>query len=335
MPSARAGTRYADSTEVYHEKAPRLEPPTSAELAVYDGAFTYYEQGGFINGAAAKKAFTLSKLRSATLAAVWAQSDLDRDARLNRVEFRLALHLVVHVLRAGEQFDSREKPLLPRVPRSLVDTLREEEAMPGTPPVEDPFAAALAFSAAAASAAATRGVSTVGVEDPFAATAPAAAPAPEASFAARAKREGSFRKDPFKERDAAEPSASLQALHDQRSSMLAMLARATEYDDDDDDDDEGEEGDDEGGGGSALAKLLRKQGSKARRLREEEEALLEEAERKPRKSQKAWDEPEADFYDDVDFTEEEVRVMRERKKSKPKKKWQAGGEDDSWVPGDD
>ena len=38
MPSARAGTRYADSTEVYHEKAPRLEPPTSAELAVYDGA---------------------------------------------------------------------------------------------------------------------------------------------------------------------------------------------------------------------------------------------------------------------------------------------------------
>ena len=300
MPSARAGTRYADSTEVYHEKAPRLEPPTSAELAVYDGAFTYYEQGGFINGAAAKKAFTLSKLRSATLAAVWAQSDLDRDARLNRVEFRLALHLVVHVLRAGEQFDSREKPLLPRVPRSLVDTLREEEAMPGTPPVEDPFAAALAFSAAAASAAATRGVSTVGVEDPFAATAPAAAPAPEASFAARAKREGSFRKDPFKERDAAEPSrrcrrsttsgaacsrcsaarptttttasgdddddeappaeparstatshsfrkdpfkegrdddapepsASLQALHDQRSSMLAMLARATEYDDD-------------------------------------------------------------------------------------------------------
>ena len=239
MPSARAGTRYADSTEVYHEKAPRLDPPTSAELAVYDGAFTYYEQGGFINGAAAKKAFTLSKLRSATLAAVWAQSDLDRDARLNRVEFRLALHLVVHVLRAGEQFDSREKPLLPRVPRSLVDTLREEEAMPGTPPVEDPFAAALAFSAAAASAAATRGVSTVGVEDPFAATAPAAAPAPEASFAAKAKREGSFRKDPFKERDAAEPSASLQALHDQRSSMLAMLSRATDYDDDslgDDDD---------------------------------------------------------------------------------------------------
>ena len=54
---------------------------------MYDGAFTYYEQGGFINGAAAKKAFTLSKLRSATLAAVWAQSDLDRDARLNRVEF--------------------------------------------------------------------------------------------------------------------------------------------------------------------------------------------------------------------------------------------------------
>ena len=130
MPSARAGTRYADSTEVYHEKAPRLEPPTSADLAVYDGAFTYYEQGGFIDGAAAKKAFTLSKLRSATLAAVWAQSDLDRDARLNRVEFCLALHLVVLVLRAGEQFDSREKPLLPRVPRSLVDTLREEEAMP-------------------------------------------------------------------------------------------------------------------------------------------------------------------------------------------------------------
>ena len=271
---------------------------------MYDGAFTYYEQGGFINGAAAKKAFTLSKLCSATLAAVWAQSDLDRDARLNRVEFRLALHLVVHVLRAGEQFDSREKPLLPRVPRSLVDTLREEEAMPGTPPVEDPFAAALAFSAAAASAAATRGVSTVGVEDPFAATAPAAAcaggvvrrkgearglvsegsiqgarrrravgvaagaPRPAQQHARdaqprdrlrrrqprrRRRRRGgavaepaarstarshSFRKDPFKEGrgdDAPEPSASLQAL-DQRSSMLAMLARATEYDDDDDDD---------------------------------------------------------------------------------------------------
>ena len=66
----------------------------------------------------------------------------------------------MHVLRAGEQFDSREKPLLPRVPRSLVDTLREEEAMPGTPPVEDPFAAALAFSAAAASVRCTKAVSS-------------------------------------------------------------------------------------------------------------------------------------------------------------------------------
>ena len=71
---------------------------------------------------------------------VGATSDLDRDARLNRARFASRAHLVVHAAaRAREQFDSREKPLLPRVPRSLVDTLREEEAMPGAPPRGGPI----------------------------------------------------------------------------------------------------------------------------------------------------------------------------------------------------
>ena len=58
-----------------------------------------------------------------------------------------------------------------------------------------------------------------------------------------------------------------------------------------------------------------------------------------RKKRKEWA-PDAEDYlpDGADFTEEEVRVMRERRKSvgskKPKKQWYDGGEDDSWVPGD-
>ena len=190
--------------------------------------------------ALAVEAFTLSKLRSATLAAVWAQSDLDRDARLNRVEFRLALHLVVHVLRASIS-STAERSRCCRACRARSSTRCARRRRCRARHRWRTHSRRRSRSRLAAERGA-RGVSTVGVEDPFAATAPAAAPAPEASFAAKAKREGSFRKDPFKERDAAEPSASLQALHDQRSSMLAMLSRATDYDDDslgdDDDDDE-------------------------------------------------------------------------------------------------
>ena len=85
------------------------------------------------------------------------------------------------------------------------------------------------------------------------------------------------------------------------------------------DDDEALEGDE------SISKVLAKQGKKKRKVRLEDEE---------------WD-PDAGDDDrfDFDFTEEEKRAMRERKstaaKAKSKKKWSEGGEDDSWVPGDD
>lgn len=98
------------------------------------------------------------------------------------------------------------------------------------------------------------------------------------------------------------------------------------HDDDDDDDADGDDADDDDDlDGTSLSKKLRKQGKKAKALRESYD-------------DEEWDPDGGDDRFDYGFTEEEEKTIKERRSSgakKPKKKWQEGGEDDSWVPGDD
>jgi Cytoskeletal-regulatory complex EF hand len=90
-----------------------IEPLQDADRAKYDRLFgdADVDQDGFVSGPEAQTYFSKGKLSRETLAQVWELSERDGDRKLNRAEFRVAMHLVYAALR-GEKLPAE---LLPAV----------------------------------------------------------------------------------------------------------------------------------------------------------------------------------------------------------------------------
>jgi hypothetical protein len=90
---------------------------SAQDCAKYDGHFFKLDtaQVGFLSGAQAAELLSKSKLPKETLSKIWNMSDADRDGRLSRAEFRVAMHLAMRVAHGS--------PLPPALPPVLAQVL--------------------------------------------------------------------------------------------------------------------------------------------------------------------------------------------------------------------
>jgi len=99
------------------------------EAAQYDGYFAKLDtaSAGVLSGAQAAALLSMSGLPKPTLAAIWTMADVDRDNRLTRAEFRVAMHLAKRV--------KEGMPLPPVLPPELARTFAPAPAMGCCAPV--------------------------------------------------------------------------------------------------------------------------------------------------------------------------------------------------------
>jgi len=97
---------------------------TDQDLYKYDNLFGQADlnQDNFVDGLEAKTYFEKSKLSKEILAKIWVLSELDGDARLNKAEFRLAMHLVYESL--------KNHPLPKELPANLISRAYENLGHP-------------------------------------------------------------------------------------------------------------------------------------------------------------------------------------------------------------
>jgi len=103
---------------------PNISPPfptsiTEQEKYKYDNLFLQADlnRDGFVDGAEAKTYFTKANVPSEKLALIWNLSELDKDGKLSKVEFRIAMHMIYWILK-GEQLPSS-------IPESLFQSAQE------------------------------------------------------------------------------------------------------------------------------------------------------------------------------------------------------------------
>ena len=91
----------------------------AADQAKYDAIFstTDADRDGFISGGEAVALFLKSGLEKSVLKAIWTLSDLDRDQRLDHLEFCVAMHLVVSLSKRGMALPAE-------LPRELVPSAK-------------------------------------------------------------------------------------------------------------------------------------------------------------------------------------------------------------------
>lgn len=122
-PTPPSGTQ-SRSMSFSAEKAPSIESPGSAtgqgEWAVKSQSKLKFTQlfnttdrtrSGFLTGAQARNLLMQSKLPQATLAQIWAMSDIDEDGRLSCEEFVLAMYLC-EIATQGEAIPAKLPPEL-------------------------------------------------------------------------------------------------------------------------------------------------------------------------------------------------------------------------------
>eukprot|EP01114_Cavostelium_apophysatum_P008415 TRINITY_DN2087_c0_g1_i1.p1 TRINITY_DN2087_c0_g1~~TRINITY_DN2087_c0_g1_i1.p1 ORF type:complete len:802 (+),score=153.16 TRINITY_DN2087_c0_g1_i1:47-2452(+) len=110
----------------------RVDIITETEKAKYARIFKQVDQkqSGFFEGSDAKSFFPRSGLPSAQLAAIWRLSDFNQDAKLDPLEFELAMHFIVAALK-GHQL-----PVC--IPASLIPTVKQSHFVNIDAPVYNP-----------------------------------------------------------------------------------------------------------------------------------------------------------------------------------------------------
>jgi len=103
---------------------PNVSPPfptsiTEQERYKYDNLFLQADlnRDGFVDGGEAKTYFTKANVSSEKLALIWNLSEQDKDGKLSKVEFRIAMHMIYWILK-GEQLPSS-------IPESLFQSAQE------------------------------------------------------------------------------------------------------------------------------------------------------------------------------------------------------------------
>ena len=69
---------------------------TKPDAIKYDALFASADANGdgFVDGSEAKTFFAVSQLPKAELKLIWALADRSMDSKLDRIEFRMAMHLI-------------------------------------------------------------------------------------------------------------------------------------------------------------------------------------------------------------------------------------------------
>lgn len=119
---------------------------TQQQVTTFDAVFvaTDTDKDGFITGAQARDLFISYGIPVADLKVIWDLSDMDKDEKLSRKEFILAMYLILR--------HKQQDPLPPSVPQSLLASL--SKLTPATP-------AAIPASPVAAAAAGQQPASTL------------------------------------------------------------------------------------------------------------------------------------------------------------------------------
>lgn len=137
-PTPPSGTQ-SRSMSFSAEKAPSIESPGS-EWAVKGPSKLKFTQlfntidrtrSGFLTGAQARNLLMQSKLPQATLAQIWALSDIDADGRLSCDEFVLAMYLC-EIGTQGETIPAKLPPEL--IPPSFRKTVSRHGSVAGSGP---------------------------------------------------------------------------------------------------------------------------------------------------------------------------------------------------------
>ncbi len=116
---------------------------TPADQAKYDSVFaqTDADGDGFVSGGDAVALFLKSGLERPVLKAIWDMADMDRDARLDREEFSIAMHLVVGISKRG-------LALPHALPIELTPASRRQRGLSGGAPAPAPAPAPVVFTPA-------------------------------------------------------------------------------------------------------------------------------------------------------------------------------------------
>ena len=103
-----------------------LSLPTPDDLVTYDQTWAAHQSGGYMDGNSAREVLAKSNLPNETLGAIWFLADADGDMRLSHLEFRVAMHVVMQVVRAGAAVP-------PQMPPAVLQALNPAPPPPPAP----------------------------------------------------------------------------------------------------------------------------------------------------------------------------------------------------------
>jgi len=128
-PSPSGGPPPAAASLALTPQSPYSLSPT--EQARYESLFPQYEQDGFVQGKTAFDLFSKSGVPQEQLAAIWRMVDQPVDNRLDKLEFAIAMHLIVCV-------SQKNMPCPPSLPLALKQLKSQQPQHPQAPEPQAP-----------------------------------------------------------------------------------------------------------------------------------------------------------------------------------------------------
>jgi Cytoskeletal-regulatory complex EF hand len=104
---------------------------TPTDQARFEEMFPNYARDGYVHGGEAVALFSKSGMPQAQLAAIWNMVDSPVDNRLDKLEFAMAMHLIVCV-------SKRNLPMPPSLPASLQQLKSQQQQQPPAPQGQQP-----------------------------------------------------------------------------------------------------------------------------------------------------------------------------------------------------